>query len=76
MKISHEQVTALLSYYENALFDQQAKNLFPKAEVYYQNKWSDRLKKGLIWAWGKMDYDTRRQYCVNAEEWHRKKEEG
>jgi len=66
---SMEIIHASLAYLENNSPTDISKELFPVADITYQETWANRFSKGLVKAWEKMDYDTRRQYTNLAITW-------
>ena len=63
---AHQIVNNLLTYYSSVPLYDQALSLHDSLGLDAET-WETRFRNGIAYAWGRMDYETRKQYCTDAQ---------
>ncbi len=66
-------VDAIVTYTENRTVGGLAVDLWPSVSFPCQQMWGSRFSRGLAYAWGKMDRETRRRFVALAMDYNNKK---
>ena len=69
MNSATKTVDNVLTYYETRLPYQLATALWSDSSPGYQKVWETRFSRGLVYAWSKMDLETRQRFVTLALDW-------